>query len=128
LILRAAVRLQRLDFLTFFVGGLDFMRASSTLQNSNVFSGAMVTESEAGARVTANEFRDVVSSLTRQQGRLTGSLVQRIREDWEALGAGDSHPATDDAVAAYKTFVVRYGALQLFELLGGQQRFPPRAA
>jgi uncharacterized protein with PIN domain len=86
-------------------------------QPTNVFAGALDAASEDGARVTRTEFMEVVSSLTRRHGRVTGSLVQQIREDWEALGPRGQHPATPEAQAAYRAFVVKYGPLALLELL-----------
>jgi len=89
---------------------------SQTL-TQNVFAGAVALNSDDGLFLTKTEFQDTVAQLTQRQGKVTGSLVRKIREDWEALGDQQSHPATADAEQAYRSFVKRFGALELLDLL-----------
>ena len=85
--------------------------------DQNVFAHTVAMNSDDGLFLTKNEFQETVATLTQRQGRMTGSLVRKIRADWEALGDAETHPATADAEAAYKAFVKRFGALELLDLL-----------
>jgi hypothetical protein len=93
------------------------MMRTSKSQPDNVFATALGVQSDGGERLTRDEFVEVVMKLTRQAGRVNGRLVSQIREDWESLGSGDSHPGTPEATEAFRSFVKRYGALALLDLL-----------
>ena len=87
------------------------------LRPDNLFAPALDADSDAGERITKNEFIQAIAAVAGPGGRLTGALVQRIRQDWDALAQGGVHPATPEARETYRAFVIRYGTLELLELL-----------
>jgi hypothetical protein len=93
------------------------MTSQQQTGSSNIFAPALALNSDQGPFLTREEFQQTVAVLTHEKGKLTGGLVRKIRRDWEALGKANSHPATQDAVEAYRSFVRRFGALELLELL-----------
>ena len=83
----------------------------------NVFAPALAPESDGGPRLTEAEFSVTVYELSIQQGGITGRLVERVRQDWEALARSGAHPATEGAQTAYFQFVKEFGLLPLIEAL-----------
>lgn len=94
---------------------LGLPRPPPVLDSRNIFFTALAPDSDGGGRVTEAEFMVAVFQLTAETGEVTGSVVERVRRDWEALSALAPYPVTEEAHEAYAAFVEEHGLLPLIE-------------